>query len=55
MTTFERAMLVADCREACKGNVLRTDDEAREVRQKGQAAATALGYEYPEDAVDANR
>lgn len=55
MTSFERGMLVEDCREACKGNVLRTDDESREVRERGMAAANRLGYEYPEDAVDANR
>ena len=43
-------MLIADCLEACKGNVLRTDDEARDVREKAAVACRKLGIEFPEDA-----
>jgi len=50
MTTFERRMLIADCREACKTNVLRTEEESREVREKAAEACRKLGIEYPEDA-----
>lgn len=52
MTLFERESLIADCREACKPNVLRIDDEHREVRERGMEAARKLGYAFPDDVVE---
>lgn len=50
MTTFERRMLIEDCREACRHNVERTNEEAARVREKAAEACRKLGIEYPEDA-----
>jgi hypothetical protein len=49
MTTYECQMLIEDCREACRTNVLRTADEATEVRERAAEACRKLGVEYPED------
>ena len=51
MTELERRMLIEDCRDACRGNVLRTDDEADEVAAKATEACRRLGIEFPEDAL----
>lgn len=51
MTNYEREMLIADCEDACRHNVPRTDEEATAVRRAGIEAARKLGYEYPEDVV----
>ena len=52
MTTFERETLIADCRDACRPNVLRTDDESREIRERGAAAAQRLGFKTADDVCD---
>jgi hypothetical protein len=50
-TYAERQELIAACREACRHNVLRTEDEAREVRERAAEACRKLGVEFPEDAI----
>lgn len=54
MTAYEIRMLVEDCREACRRDVLRTDEEAAAVRERAAEACRKLGIEYPEDAISAN-
>ncbi len=49
LVRFERNMLIEDCREACRANVLRTDDEHQEVRERAERACRKLGIEFPED------
>ena len=51
MTTFEREMLIADCREACKTNELRTDEERAELWERAKKACQKLGIAHPEDAI----
>lgn len=55
MTAFERLVAIDACRAACRTTALRTDDEAARVKQRGREAALALGYEFPEDVVEAAR
>jgi hypothetical protein len=42
---FQRAMARADIREADKTNVLRSDEEWREVEERAKAARNLLGVE----------
>jgi len=51
MTTFEREMLIEDCRAACRDNVLRTDEERAEVWANAEAACERLGISHPEDGI----
>ena len=46
MTTFEREMLLADVRDAERHNVLRTSEESREVRERGEDARRKLGADW---------
>jgi len=48
-TYYERRMAIEDCREACRYNVLRTDDEQRKVNAAAKRACRILGIEHPED------
>ena len=52
---FDRRMMVEDCREALKTNVMRTDEESQIVRAKAAEACRRLGYQTPEDVVENNR
>lgn len=51
-TYAERQELIADCREACRHDVLRTEDEARQVRERAVEACRKLGVDFPEDAIE---
>ena len=51
MTTFEREMLLADIRESNQHNVLRTAEESKEVRERGEEARRIIGDWTVEDEI----
>jgi len=52
MTYTERQELVSVCREFENKNVLRTSEESTALRAKAFAAASKLGFEFPEDVLE---